>query len=213
MIICGNSVSPDSTVAFHATGGGSNPTFPLQFEKADWWVESIPLTTAQELVEKYHYARGGSNTRVFTHGLFYKPTHTLAGVAWWLPPTKSAAMANFDGDWQQVLALSRLVIVPGVPTNAASFLISKSVLLVKQDERWKCLITYADEWRGHTGKIYLAAGWDCTGKTKPFPTYVDNAGVLKARKAGPKTRTHQQMLDAGCKRLGNFAKHRFRKLL
>jgi hypothetical protein len=35
-------------------------------------------------------------------------------------------------------------------------------------------------------------------------------GRMVARKAGPKTRTVQEMIDMGCVMVGRFAKHKFR---
>lgn len=188
---------------------GYRPETPLN--KNDYIVEPITHKEATTLIEKYHYSKGVSNTSVARHGLFHvsDPT-TLLGVALWLPPTKSAALATYPDDWQAVLSLSRLVVVPEVPTNGASFLMSKSIKLIKQDKRWKCLVTYADTWRGHTGAIYKATNWKYVGETQPHEVWIDPAADrLVARKAGPKTRTKQQMLDLGYISLGRHVKHKF----
>jgi hypothetical protein len=173
----------------------------------------VSISTARRIVEKYHYAAGGSNTAVYLHGLFRKDEYfdeQCLGVAWWLPPTRSAAEATYPDNWQGVLALSRLAILPDVPANACSFLISRSRRLIDRTS-WPCLVTYADEWRGHTGAIYLADNWQYVGLTKPQPTYQIN-GRLTSRKAGPKTRTHKEMLELGAEYLGRFAKHKFIRL-
>ena len=70
------------------------------------------------------------------------------------------------------------------------------------------MVTYADEWRGHTGAIYRADNWSYAGRTKPERTYVLD-GRMIARKAGPKTRTHAEMLALGAKLVGSFAKHKY----
>ena len=105
------------------------------------------------------------------------------------------------------MSLSRLVIVPDAPKNACSFLISRSIKLIDR-KRWKCLVTYADEWQGHTGGIYKATNWVYVGKTKPEYVYVKN-GRMVSRKAGPKTRTQAEMIDLGYKRYGPYSKHKF----
>ena len=74
---------------------------------------------------------------------------------------------------------------------------------------WPCLVTYADEWQGHTGTIYRADNWEYLGMTKPEPTYTLN-GRMIARKAGPRTRTHEEMIALGAVMIGRFAKHKFR---
>jgi len=190
-------------------------TVPELFHKRDWRVADCTLSEAQELVRRYHYAKGGSNTRTFSHGLYLRSPYSKPfGVAWWIPPTKAAAKANFpEGDWQQVLSLTRLVLAPEIPTNAASFLIAQSVKRIKKDPRWKCLVTYADTWRGHTGTIYRAAGWQYLGLTTPETTFVDSEGAMVARKAGGTTRTRAEMASLGHSLVGRFAKHRYRLLL
>lgn len=204
-LVCG-----ESTVAVRSIqwgGNGSIPISPLQLRKGDYWVADCSLQQAQELVSKHHYAAGGSNTRTYSHGLYERKSGLLVGCAWWIPPTRSAAEAWANKDWRGVLSLSRMVIVPGVPTNACSFLLSKSVRLIDCD-KWHTLVTYADKWQGHTGKIYKAAGWKYEGETKPEATFVLN-GRFIARKAGPKTRTRQEMFDLGAKMVGCFSKSRW----
>ncbi len=183
-----------------------------RLRKSDWEVRDVSLNKSRRLVEAFHYAKGGSNTAVYLHGLFRKGDifdEQCLGVAWWLPPTRSAAEATYPANWQGVLSLSRLVIDPIVPTNAASFLLAGSRRLINH-ESWPCLVTYADDWRGHTGAIYRADNWEYIGKTKPQRIYQRN-GVMIARKAGPKTRTHAEMLALGAICLGSFAKHKFIK--
>ena len=179
-------------------------------KKTDYNVRNVPLHICQEKVEKYHYTKGGSNTGVFCHGLFHKLSpDDCVGVAWWIPPTKNAAMANYPKNWKAVLVLSRLVVDPGIPKNAASFLIMQSVALIKKDPRWEYLLSYADEWQNHLGIIYRATNWDYLGKTKPETTWVNTTGRMVARKAGGHTRKKEEMLSLGYKIVGRYAKYRF----
>jgi hypothetical protein len=112
-------------------------------------------------------------------------------------------------NWKAVLVLSRLVIHPDMPQNAASFLIMQSVKLIRLDPRWEYLLTYADEWQKHSGAIYKATNWKSLGKTAPEATWVDTEGRMVARKAGPHTRTKAEMIALGHKMIGRFSRHRF----
>lgn len=163
------------------------------------------------MVERFHYAKGASNTRVYLHGLFPKDSFwdsDCAGIAWWIPPTRDSAAATFPENPDGVLALSRLVIAPDVPKNACTFLLARSVRLIDA-ERWPCLVTYADDWRGHTGGIYRAANWQYVGMTKPEATYTVR-GMMKSRKAGNRTRSHVEMIqELGAQFEGKHAKHKF----
>ena len=178
--------------------------------REEWEVRTVELTVAQALVRQYHYSGGGANTATYRHGLFKKGEAECLGVAWWIPPTKTAALATYPDNWQGVLNLSRLALSPKVPKNGASFLLSKSMKLIDR-VRWPCLVTYADEMQGHTGAIYKATNWEYCGMTAKEATWF-NGDRMVARKAGPKTRTKAEMLELGCRMVGRFAKHKFRHL-
>lgn len=180
----------------------------------EWEVRPmVDLSIAHALVEQHHYAGGAANTATYLHGLFRKDAFwetECMGVAWWIPPTKSAALATYPTRWEGVLALSRLVIMPGVPKNACTFLLARSRKLIDR-QAWPCFVTYADDWQGHNGGIYRADNWQYWGKTKKERTYILN-GRMIARKAGPKTRTHAEMIALGAELVGSFAKHKYVRL-
>ena len=113
--------------------------------RADWRVEPVGIDSLHELVAAFHYTRSGSNTATFRHGLFaISDPLSVWGIAWWIPPTRSAAAAVWPENPTAVLTLTRLVLVPEAPRNAASFLIARSVRIIARDARWHCLVTYAD---------------------------------------------------------------------
>lgn len=184
-----------------------------RLRRADWTVRPVDIAVARRMVEAHHYAAGASNTATYLHGLFREGEifdEQCCGVAWWIPPTKAAAEATYPARWQGVLALSRLVVLPAVPRNACTFLLAGSRRLI-DPALWPCLVTYADDWRGHTGAIYRADNWTYCGKTKPERTYVID-GRMTARKAGGNTRTHSEMLALGAELAGTFSKHKFMKV-
>jgi hypothetical protein len=178
----------------------------LRLRGADWEVRPIELEAGRRFIEAHHYAGGASNTAVAVHGLFRWGQGELLGVAWWLPPTKPAAQ-SVSGDWRDVLALSRLVIAPEVPKNAATFVQARSIRLLPA--RWTTLLTYADQWRRHNGHIYRIFGWEYLGETEAKRIYTLDGRQVSV-KAGPKTRTHAEMLELGAICVGKSRKHKFR---
>jgi hypothetical protein len=182
-----------------------------RLKKSDWIVRELgDMELADRMVRKYHYAAGASNTATYLHGLFRQGdifNEQCCGVAWWIPPTKQAAQATYPERWRGVLCLSRLVIVPDVPKNACTFLLARSRKLIDRT-LWPCLVTYADEWQGHTGGIYRADNWTYLGLTRPERTYRIK-GRMVARKAGGKTRTHSEMMELGAEMVGSFSRHKF----
>lgn len=178
-------------------------------KKEDWYVVDVAdRKKAKELIEKYHYAKGGSHTSTYLHGLFRRTDNALMGVAWWLPPTRVAAESVNKENWKKVHSLSRLVLHPDVPKNGASFLLSQSVKLIKKEGRAASLVTYADTEQGHTGHIYRCANWTYVGLTKPTPVWVKPDGSRVAKKSTV-SRTNAEMKSLGYLYLGSFPKHKF----
>lgn len=188
----------------------SNQTmYSDHLRKSDWEVRPVDISEARMIVEKHHYARGASRTATTVHGLFRRGEWWGAqcyGIAWWIPPTRNAAAAWWPNP-DEVLGLSRLVIIPEAPKNAATFLMMNSVKLLPT--RWKCLLTYADEWQGHTGTIYKAAGWEYLGLTDAKAVFVVD-GRMRAIKSGGHTKTYAEMAAMGAVLVGKYRKHRFR---
>lgn len=181
--------------------------------KGEWTVSTIPLAMGIALVQAHHYARGAANTAVFRHGLFHRDNPLdCRGAALWIPPAPAAASAVSD-DPNGVLALSRLVIDEGMPTNAASFLLGRSIRLIRRDPRWHTLVTYADEGQGHHGGIYLATNWEYDATVSGHPVFVDDAGRMVSTKAGPRSRTIAEMAALGYTNRGRSPKRRFVKRL
>lgn len=181
---------------------------PLKFRSSDYEVKPIRHSQAKAFIEKFHYARGCSNTQVYGHGLYLKNGVNLLGVAMWLPPTRVACESVNREHWQKVISLTRLAVHPLVPTNGASFLIGQSIRLIRKDGRFCSLVTYADESQGHTGGIYRATNWQYVGRTGPYPKWVDASGRQTAAKA-TKNRTVFEMSALGLVRVGSFYKHKF----
>lgn len=189
----------------------SDYDYSEHLKKRDWEVHSVPLWIARPIIKKYHYSHGVSKTAVSVHGLCkrgdwfgFTPYH---GITWWLPPVSAAAAKAWWSVPEETLTLSRLVIIPGAPKNAATFLLMQSVKQL--DPKWKCLLTYADTWQGHTGGIYKAAGWEYLGMTIPTPVYILKNRMISQR-VGARTRTHKEMIQLGAELIGKFPKHRYR---
>lgn len=188
-------------------------TYSDRLRKEDWEVRSIPLKQAKKFIEEHHYARGSSNTAVYAHGLFRKGGDTLFGVVIWLPPTRVACESVNKAEWKRVLSLTRMAVAPGVPKNACSFLLARSVRIIEKEKRFVSLVTYADESQDHEGRVYRAANWQYVGKMKGSPRWVDPATGRQVAKKSTVSRTDAQMRALGYEMTGVFAKHKYVKHL
>lgn len=187
----------------------SAPVLEQRLRKGEWYVADCPLAHAQLMTDLFHYSRGGSNTAVYAHGLYRKADRKLMGVAWWLPPTRVACESVNRLDWTRVLSLTRLVVLPGVPKNACTFLLARSVKMIRRDGRFVSLVTYADESQGHSGGIYRASNWRYVGRTGPYPRWLDPRTGAQVAPKSTVNRTRAQMEARGYVKQGAFYKHKF----
>ena len=180
-----------------------------RLRKDDWYAADAPLAAAQRMVAEHHYARGGSNTAVYVHGLYERATDKLFGVAWWLPPTRVACESVNKEDWKKVLSLTRLVMLPDAPKNACTFLLARSVAMIRADGRFVSLVTYADESQGHAGGIYRASNWNYVGRTGPYTRWTDPETGRQVAAKATVNRTKAEMEARGYVKTGSFHKHKF----
>lgn len=183
---------------------------PTHLISREWIVREVDCRNAKAFIAKFHYSIGSSLTGVYFHGLFKKNNpEQLMGVAQWLPPTKPTAVSVSANNWRRVLSLSRLVVHPTCPTNAASFLMARSIRIIRNEGKWTSLVTYADQSQGHRGQIYRATNWHYLGISSVTPRWIDPMTGKQVAILSTKSRTKQQMLDLGYKCVGKFPKHKF----
>ena len=101
-------------------------------------VQKLDIKLAQSFVIENHYAKGAANTAIYIHGMFLKTK--LYGLVWWMipgsPNVARWTARQFTGsvNWKnEVLTLSRMVILDSAPKNSASWLLSRSMSLIRRD--------------------------------------------------------------------------------
>lgn len=181
----------------------------VNLDKAKYRVVPISHDLCSRLIRGTHYTKSTAKVSVYRHGMVENGA-LLRGGCLWMPPTKVAAESVCE-DHRKVICLSRLAISEVVPRNGASFLLGRSIRLIREDARYSHLLTYADTWRKHTGSIYLATGWKLIGETRPTEVWVNRRGEVAGRKRGPKNLSRKEMSQMGYELLGKFPKLKFTK--
>jgi hypothetical protein len=185
-----------------------------RLRKEDYTVRPVPLLTAHHACMRWHYARGGSKAGK-AYGLFARAGDgSCLGVAHYNVPQREQGDLAWEGGWREVWVLHRLAIDPAVPHNACTFLIMRSVRLLARDTGCRCVLSYADTWQGHQGRIYRGANWEYTGLVAGDKTWTDpRTGRLVAQRRGNRTLTDAEMAARGYQDHGYHPKHRYRLLL
>lgn len=107
--------------------------------------------------------------------------HPCGVVVYAMPPTE--CFIRYGGvTWE----LARLYLLDGIPRNAETWLIGKSVRYIKRHRAGvHALVSYADPNAGHTGVIYRAANWEADGmsndRTSPRKDYFANGRKYSRR--------------------------------
>ena len=190
--------------------------------KKDWIVKPVEShSDVVSFITEHHYANGAGKTAVFRFGLYRRDDlDVLMGAAVWLPPTYPAAkyaarvVADDESRHKEVISLSRLAIHPDVPTNGASFLLSRMRRKIVLDGRYTIGVTYADTAQGHTGSIYAADNWTYDGNSRSTPIWIDpESGRMVSPKIGRVNRSKQDMVALGYVLTGHSVKRRFLRFL
>jgi hypothetical protein len=118
---------------------------------------------------------------------------TMAGVVTYGTPGSSSLREGICGAEyaDSVIELNRLVVNSGVPKNAASFLVGRSLQMLPQD---LCVVSFADTAQGHIGYVYQATNFLYTG--------------LSAKRTDWKIRGHEELHGATVADISRGQEHR-----
>lgn len=131
----------------------------------DYTVREVSLSTVRNFIETNHYSKSVNGCKVsICVGLFKNENLVGAVLFGALSTTAWKKYASSESD---VVELRRLVCVDDCPKNTESFLIAKSIRLIKKMTSYKIVVSYADPFHGHIGTIYQAANWSYMGETSP----------------------------------------------
>lgn len=125
------------------------------------WLNTSECFEAQEFIKKYHYLKSLPRGTKRMYTLHWN--NKLIGVATFGSPVGR-------GYPPTTTELKRFVLLPDLPTNSASWFLSRCLKMLACSEFTEVL-SYADPGMGHEGIMYKAANFNYKGVQK-FPTPV-----------------------------------------
>ena len=133
-------------------------------------VKPVLQETAKKLVVSEHYSHEMPPRAWIHYGLYAQ--NTLVGVTCFGGVIRAShKMIPCLTNDNQMLELVKMAIYKWHPSNTASFLLSKAVMLIKkQYPDVYLLIAYSDPIQDHLGIAYQAANWVYFGKQKEGST-------------------------------------------
>ena len=149
----------------------------LSSVRSDLKVRSIPSKLARTIVETEHYMHRKPGVS-YAFGLFLK--EEIKGVVTFgTPPSRELQKGACPSDPSLVIELNRLWVHDIMPTNTASWFVSRALATLPP----LIVVSYADVAWGHMGWVYRAmnfnyAGWTDMERRTPRYDYVPwTAGV------------------------------------
>lgn len=163
----------------------------------DLHVERIKAGDGIDYIRRRHYSRSCHNGPL-CWGLF--SAHGLVGVvAYATPAAETVRAVPFGAEYvDRVTELHRLFTVDGLPKNATSWFVSRSIEgLLEAKPELRAIISYSDMTEGHVGYIYQALNFVFTGSTTPRTFYRDEEGRLRHPRQCGENITRKQARELG----------------
>ena len=124
-------------------------------------IRRIAYRDGQLLLSQYHYLGTAPKGSIY-YGLFWKDC--LIGVCSFGRGANKNLSSGVGGE---ALELTRLCIVDWAPKNSASYFISKSMKLLRNERpNIQYLVAFSDPNVGHTGGVYRACNWKYVGQCR-----------------------------------------------
>ena len=131
-----------------------------------WEVSRAERRDISGFIEEWHYSKSINGCIADYCYSLKDPDGVLKGALFYGRMAMANQWRRFASTEEDVIELRRLCCVDDTPRNAESFLIGRSLRLLKKDWGGKVVVSYADMEHGHDGTIYKASNFKCLGQQK-----------------------------------------------
>jgi hypothetical protein len=174
-------------------------------------VREVPLPVVHDLIERHHYTHSTPAAASRSFGVYLRGK--LEGAAILTPGARNAHRLLSAARRENVITLSRLWLSDRLPKNAESRVLGIIVRVLRQEGRYKALVTFADPEAGHDGTIYRAAGFRYLGTTQAEAVLVIDGRPVHRRSVasayGSNHVGHLSRTGVPATRLRTEPKHRY----
>ena len=160
---------------------------------SEFTIEAVHKKAVTPFIEKWHYSHyaGGIQHRqcfglYSPDGNFGLP-RMIGVMIYGEPAMPDVSKKYWSDDPSIVIELNRLCCIDDTPKNTESYFIGKTLRWLKQNTKYRVIISFADPNQGHEGIIYKATNFKHYGMTdKSRAVMVDGE------------RLHERMLTKKC---------------
>lgn len=166
-----------------------------------------------DFLQRYHYLHKHGNSK-YKIGFYLQDI--LIGLITFGQITRRESADRLKLKPNELLELTRLCIHPQYQVkNLASWMISKAVKVIKSKQKYKKIISFADNTFNHEGTVYKASNFKLDGEVNPSYWYVDRDGYVMHKRTMWTHATNMKMSesefakDNGYTKVWGFKKNRF----
>ncbi|HEY8097149.1 MAG TPA: hypothetical protein VIE65_13785 [Methylobacter sp.] len=174
-------MNPSSIIAKIEEAAGIREKKTVEFNLSDVLFREAEKKECSNFLSAFHYSghgRSGSHYYVSVHN------NELAAICKFAPIIRKEVATSMELSPRSVIELDRFCIRPDYQKkNFASWTISRACSdIFRKRPDISAIISFADETFGHTGSIYLAAGWKLMSISPPDYYYVGPDGWILHKK-------------------------------
>lgn len=133
----------------------------------DYQVKQVSRADIKDFIETYHYSNSINGCIADYCFALYSPGGEMVGAIFYGRMAMANQWKRFSDVPDNVIELRRLCCIDDTPRNAESFLIGRSLRLLRR--LWNnrgIVVSYADKEYGHQGTIYKASNFEMVGEVK-----------------------------------------------
>lgn len=171
-------MKPNWIIDFHKGGTGNLP------------ISSIGLAS---FVIKHHYSK--SLPRGTKYVFSIRKGKKIIGVSLFGTPVGRNCQAKYSSTGKLILELKRLCLIDKTPKNSESWFIARCLRLLKKENLFDGILSYADPEQGHQGVIYKASNFNYYGtQSHGSPKY-----MIGSKRVSPASTGIKKLISSGKK--------------
>jgi len=124
-----------------------------------WRVTACDRSDIKDFIERWHYSKSINGCISDYCFSLLDSDGEMKGALFYGRMAMANQWKRFAAAESEVIELRRLACVDSTPKNAESFLIGRSLRMLKKISPAKVVVSYADKEHGHSGVVYKASNF------------------------------------------------------
>ena len=165
----------------------------------DFTVELVQRNAVVSFIEKHHYSHNVNGIQSYYHFGLYRDGKfglpEMIGAMMYAMPSMPHTSKKYNPiNPDKCFELRRLVCIDDTPKNTESYFIGKTLRWLKRNTDKEVIVSFADQYHGHTGVIYKATNFEHYGETSKGTILMVDGKEMHSRSLNQKYRPYSREL-------------------